>query len=123
MPIALVADDSAEGCTRCDSGDEFDRSDHRLADPPGPSVTLPVGRASRPRRGQRHLRAVAIVMSHPDYGQVFPGVAVQRQTASELWVSGRPATAKDASLVAAAFDLSSLQGVRLDDDAHAREEP
>jgi hypothetical protein len=33
MPIALVADDSAEGRTRRDSGDEFDRSDHRLADP------------------------------------------------------------------------------------------
>ena len=48
MPIALVADDSAEGRTRCDSGDEFDRSDHWLADPPGPSVTLPVEGVATP---------------------------------------------------------------------------
>ncbi len=77
-------------------------------------------------QAERHLRAVAIVMSHPDYAAVFPGVAIQRQTANELWVTGRPATAKDATVIAAAYDLSSLAGARLDlvaaDDVVSREQ-
>jgi hypothetical protein len=64
-------------------------------------------------------------MSSPSYATVFPGVRIERQTADELWVTGRPETAKDATVIAGAFDLSSMLGARLDlvmaDDIVTRE--
>ncbi len=65
-------------------------------------------------QAQRHLRAVAICMSGPGFARVFPGVKIDRQTADELTVTGRPSTVKDATCIAGAFDLSSMLGARLD---------
>lgn len=76
-------------------------------------------------QAERQLRHVGIVLGSPGFAEVFPGVHITRQTATELELSTKPATTKDANLVAAAFDLSSLQGTRLDiaacDDIVSRE--
>jgi hypothetical protein len=73
----------------------------------------------------RLLRLVAIVIRGEAFRCVFPSVAIDRHTGDELAVTGRPATMKDASVIAAAFDLSSMLGVRVDlaacDDVVARE--
>jgi Terminase RNaseH-like domain len=78
------------------------------------------------QQAQRHLRAVAILLSSPGFAQVFPGLSVARMTADELTVAPRPATIKDATCIAGAFDLSSMLGARLDlvlcDDVITREQ-
>lgn len=73
----------------------------------------------------RLLRAVAIVMNSPAYCLVFPDRTIERLTADELTVSGRPPTQKDVSVTVVSYELSSALGTRTDlavcDDLVSRE--
>jgi hypothetical protein len=76
------------------------------------------------QQAERLLRLAAIVIASPDYQEVFPDRRIERQTANDLFVTGRP-DMKDANLIASAFALSSMLGQRLDyvacDDITTRE--
>ncbi len=76
-------------------------------------------------QAQRQLRAVAIIMNHPAYQRIFPGRTLERVTADELSVGGRPATMKDVNVTAVSYELSSAQGLRVNlavlDDVVSRE--
>jgi hypothetical protein len=77
------------------------------------------------QQSARLLRLVAIIISSPVFQQVFPGCTLARTTHDELWLSNRPPTAKDASVTAGAYALSSMLGQRVDyllgDDIVSRE--
>jgi hypothetical protein len=78
------------------------------------------------QQAQRHLRALAIILSSPGFARVFPGLRVDSSTADHLTISPRPETIKDVTCLAGAFDLSSMLGARLDlvlcDDVITREQ-
>jgi len=73
----------------------------------------------------RLLRLIVIVMQGDEFRRLFPGVAIDRSTADELTVTGRPQTMKDANVLAGGFELSSMLGARFDiaacDDVVTRE--
>lgn len=92
----------------------------------GRDPSLRIGLLSATReQAVRLLRLVSIAMRGEAFARAFPSVRVERATADELSVSGRPATMKDANVLAAAFDLSSMLGARFDlaacDDVVTRE--
>jgi len=73
----------------------------------------------------RHLVTVGNITRDPLFQRVFPGVRIERQTQDGIWLKGRSNPRKDPNIIAAAFDLSSLLGTRLDlvvaDDIVSRE--
>lgn len=93
----------------------------------GRDPSLRVGLLSGTReQAIRLLRLVSLIVHGPGFASVFPHRAVERATADELVLSGRPGSMKDPTVIAASFDLSSLLGSRLDlavcDDVVSRED-
>jgi phage terminase large subunit-like protein len=83
----------------------------RLGNDPSLRVALLSGTLAQ---AQKLMRLVVIVLQGAAFQAVFPGIKIERSTLDELSITGRPTTQKDANVIAAAYDLSSMLGSRLD---------